>query len=63
MNIDNDVDKAQAILEGRCKECGWQNSHTMSCSENKCRTPTQLDLFSDLDIYKNYLTMLNTPEV
>lgn len=62
MNIDDDVDKAQAILEGRCKECGWKNAHTMTCSENICRTPKQLDLFTDY-VYTSYLEMLNTPKV
>ena len=62
MNIDNDIDKAQAILEGRCKECGWLSAHTMSCSENKCRTPKQLELFTD-DVYTSYLEMLNTPKI
>lgn len=62
MNMSNDVDKAQAILEGRCHECGWQNAHTMTCSENICRTPKQLELFTD-DVYTSYLEMLNTPKI
>lgn len=60
--LEDNVDKAQAILEGRCGECGWQNAHTMTCSENICRMPQQLELFND-DVYKTYLDFLDTPEV
>ena len=56
--MDDDVDRAQAILEGRCQECGWKSAHSMGCKENICRTPIQLDLFSEhyfLDDYRAYV--------
>jgi len=38
----DNVDKAQAILEGRCDECGWKDAHNVSCSKNAM--PIQLEL-------------------